>query len=69
MHHCGYYDESNIHTILKFPVISYPKYDIFKVIPLSDHDNVFILIEANQTIIAVDSKNQYYMTQRSKHMM
>ena len=47
---------------MKFSLISYPKYDILKVISLPDHDNVFILTEVDQTIIAVDSVNQHYMT-------
>ncbi|KYN18247.1 hypothetical protein ALC57_09440, partial [Trachymyrmex cornetzi] len=47
-----YYDEPNIHTILKFPLIFHPKYDILKVIPLPtlDHDNVLTLTEIDQTI-------------------
>ncbi|KYN10292.1 hypothetical protein ALC57_17578 [Trachymyrmex cornetzi] len=60
----AYYDELNIHTILKFPLISHPKYDILKVIPLPtpDHDNVFTLTEVDQPIIAIDNENQHYMT-------
>ncbi|KYN41601.1 hypothetical protein ALC56_03961 [Trachymyrmex septentrionalis] len=47
-----HYDESNIYTILKFPLISHPKYDILKIIslPVYNYNNIFTITEVDQTI-------------------
>lgn len=60
----AYYDDTNIYTILRFPLITYPKYKIMKVLPLPvhDHDNIFIFTEVNEPIIAISTDGPTYMT-------
>jgi len=52
MHHCAHYDEPNIH-VLKFPLISYPKYDILKVIPLSPQYVIYSLYNYSNSFTKV----------------
>ncbi|XP_067216243.1 uncharacterized protein [Linepithema humile] len=60
----AYYDNTNIYTILQFPLITFPKYKIIKIIPLPihDHDNIFVFTEVNQHIIAISTDRPTYMT-------
>lgn len=60
----AYFDNTNIYIILRFPLISYPKYKIIKVVPLPihDHDNIFVFTEVNQHIIAISTDGPTYMT-------
>lgn len=60
----AYYDNTNIFTIIKIPLITYPEYEIIKAIPLPTHkfNNTFIFIEVNQPIIAIDVDSRTYFT-------
>ncbi|XP_029664409.1 uncharacterized protein LOC115236231 [Formica exsecta] len=60
----AYYNNTNIFTIIKIPLIIYPEYDIIKATPLPTHkfNNTFIFIEVNQPIIAIDIDSRTYFT-------
>ncbi|XP_029659432.1 uncharacterized protein LOC115233261, partial [Formica exsecta] len=60
----AYYDNTNIFTIIKIPLITYPECEIIKAIPLPMHkfNNTFIFIEVNQPIIAIDVDSRTYFT-------
>jgi hypothetical protein len=59
----AYSDNVNIYTILIFPLISLPKYEILNVIPIPipNHDNIFTSIKVNNPLIAVDTERHTYI--------
>ena len=59
----AYCDHSHIYTILKFPLISIPKYEIQNVIPLPipDQNNTFSFIEVNHPLVAIDTVQRTYI--------
>jgi len=56
-------DKTNIYTILNFPLIAQPTYDLVNVIalPIHDHDNVFTATEINNNLIAIDRDKLTYL--------
>jgi len=56
-------DKTNIYTILRFPLIAQPTYDLVNVIalPVHDHDNVFTATEINNNLIAIDRDKLTYL--------
>jgi len=44
-----------VYTMLRFPLIAQPNYDLINIIalPVHDHSNIFIVREINNEIIAV----------------
>lgn len=59
----AYREGSIIFTVLRFPLISQPVYDIIKVTPLPtyDHKNIFTHAEINHEIIAVNREGLTYI--------
>jgi len=66
----AYYDNANIFIILRFPLITFPKYQIIKIIPfpVHNHDNIFIFTEVNQHIIMVNTDGPTYMTMTKENL-
>lgn len=60
----AYSDETNIYSILRFPLASLPNYEVLRVIPLPvyDHDDIFASIDSNTNWLAIDKERQYYIT-------
>ncbi|XP_024871226.1 uncharacterized protein LOC112454206, partial [Temnothorax curvispinosus] len=60
----AYYDKPNIYTIIKFPVVAYPVYDIIKTTPLPvpNHANIFTFLRTTHNILAIDKENHNYIT-------
>ncbi|XP_071643595.1 uncharacterized protein [Temnothorax longispinosus] len=60
----AYYDKPNIYTIIKFPVVAYPVYDIIKTTPLPvpNHANIFTFLRITHNILAIDKENHNYIT-------
>ncbi|XP_036144140.1 uncharacterized protein LOC118646024 [Monomorium pharaonis] len=60
----AYCDQINIYTILRFPLISMPKYEILSVIPLPipSQNNIFSFVEINNPLIAIDTEQRTYIT-------
>jgi len=58
-----YCDKTNIYTILRFPLIAQPTYDLINVIalPIHDYDNVFTATEINNNLIAIDKDKLTYL--------
>jgi len=56
-------DKTNIYTILHFPLIAQPTYDLVNVIalPIRDYDNVFTAMETNNNLIAIDRDKLTYL--------
>jgi len=56
-------DKTNIYTILRFPLIAQPTYDLVNVIalPIYDYDNVFTAMEINNNLIAIDRDKLTYL--------
>lgn len=54
----AYYNNANIFTIIRFPLITYPEYEIIKVMPLPTHknNNTFVFVEINQPVIESDKR-------------
>ncbi|KAL6419239.1 hypothetical protein ACFW04_013678 [Cataglyphis niger] len=60
----AFYDKGNVYTILTFPLITQPSYDIIKVITLpvpTHNNNTFIVTQINNNIIAVDKEKLTYL--------
>ncbi|KAL6416873.1 hypothetical protein ACFW04_014792 [Cataglyphis niger] len=61
---CAFYDKGNVYTILTFPLITQPSYDIIKIITLpvpTHNNNTFIVTQINNNIIAVDKEKLTYL--------
>ncbi|XP_024888575.1 uncharacterized protein LOC112465302 [Temnothorax curvispinosus] len=60
----AYCDGTNIYTIIQFPLITYPTYEIIRPISLPIHksEDIFIFVEINQQIIAIDTDTRTYCT-------
>jgi len=56
-------DKTNIYTILNFPLIAQPTYDLVNVIalPIHDYDYVFTATEVNNNLIAIDKDKLTYL--------
>jgi len=51
----AFYGKTNIYTILRFPLITQPTYDLNIIaLPIHDYDNVFIAMEINNNLIATE---------------
>jgi hypothetical protein len=59
----AYYDNSNIYTILVFPLIAYPTYEVIKITPVPIHNdhNVFTLLEPSHTLLGINRENHNYI--------
>jgi len=59
----AYFDNPSIFSILKFPVIGYPAYEIIKAIPLPVHnyDNIFTLIKITQPLLAINKQSHNFL--------
>ncbi|XP_077282357.1 uncharacterized protein LOC143908537 [Temnothorax americanus] len=59
----AYYDNSNIYTILAFPLIAYPMYEIIKITPVPVHNshNVFTFLEPSHTLLGINRENHNYV--------
>ncbi|XP_067204149.1 uncharacterized protein [Linepithema humile] len=55
---------NTVYCIIKFPLVSYPRYKLIKVIPLPifNHGTLFTFTEVNQHIIAVNLELASYVT-------
>jgi len=62
-------DKTTVYTILRFPLITQPIYDLINVIasPVHDYSNIFTAREINNEIIAIDREKLTYlkMTKRN----
>ena len=59
----AYYDKSNIFTILRFPLITQPTYNVINVIalPVFSQNNVMTETEIKNEIIALDKEELTYI--------
>lgn len=59
----AFYDKRNVYTILRFPLITQPSYDIINVItfPVPMNNNIFTVTEINNKIIAIDKEKLTYL--------
>ncbi|XP_024885827.1 uncharacterized protein LOC112463592, partial [Temnothorax curvispinosus] len=60
----AYYDNPNVYTILTFPIVTYPKYEIIRINPLPVHDreNIFVIPKTTYDLLAIDKENRNYVT-------
>ena len=58
----AYCDHMNIYTILRFPLIAQPTYDIINVIefPIPSNNNVYTYVKVNNKMIIVDKEKLKY---------
>jgi len=49
----AHYNYSSIYIILRFPIVTYPVYEIMKITPVSIHDsaNIFTLIKTTYYLL------------------
>lgn len=54
----AYYNKTHIYTILRFPSISQPSYEVINVIafPVPDYNNIFTVTDTKYNMIAVDKE-------------
>jgi hypothetical protein len=59
----AYYDNSNVYTVLTFPLVAYPTYEIVKIIPIPIHNdhNVFTLLEPSHALLGISRENHNYV--------
>jgi len=59
----AHYNYLSIYIILKFPIITYPVYEIIKITSVLIHDsaNVFTLIKITYNFLAIDKENRCYL--------
>ncbi|XP_071578018.1 uncharacterized protein [Temnothorax nylanderi] len=59
----AYYDKANVYTILAFPIVAYPIYDIIKITPIPIHynHNVFTLLEPSHALLGINRENHNYL--------
>lgn len=59
----AYFDDRDIVTIIRFPVIAYPTYKLIKAVPFPTYErtNVFSFIKINHPLIAIDKENHHYI--------
>ncbi|XP_020296243.1 uncharacterized protein LOC109861140 [Pseudomyrmex gracilis] len=57
-----YCKDSNIFTVVKFPLINSGSYNVYRVIPLPVHerDNVFAAVRVKHPVVAIDTNRQTY---------
>ncbi|XP_020297857.1 uncharacterized protein LOC109862274, partial [Pseudomyrmex gracilis] len=57
-----YCKDSNIFTVVKFPLINSGSYNVYRVVPLPVHerDNVFAVVQVNHSVVAIDTNCQTY---------
>jgi len=63
-------DKTTVFTVLRFPLIALPNYDIINVIalPVHDYSNIFTVGEVNSEIIAVDREKLTYLKMIRKEL-
>jgi len=56
-------DKTTLYTILRFPLIAQPNYDLINVIalPVHDYSNIFTAREVGNEVIAVDREKLTYL--------
>ena len=59
----AYFNSPFVYTILKFPMITQPEYDIVNVIPLPvhEHGNVFTIAKITHPTLGIDKANRHYL--------
>ena len=59
----AYYNDGNIFTILRFPLISHTQYEILNVVPLPvpNHGNMFTIVEIKNHLIAINIELRAYI--------
>jgi hypothetical protein len=59
----AYCDKATIYTVLRFPLISQPTYDIINIIefPTPSSNHVFTYIKIEKNIIAIDKEKLTYL--------
>ena len=60
----AYYDNTNVYTILTFPIVTYPNYEIVRTIPLPvyNNKNIFVIPKTTNTLLAINKENRNYLT-------
>lgn len=60
----AYFDNPAVYTILTFPVVTKPIYEVIRVTPLPVHDqnHIFTLLKITHTLLAIDKENDQYLT-------
>jgi hypothetical protein len=55
---------TNVYTILTFPIVTYPNYEIVRTIPLPvyNNKNIFVIPKTTNTLLAINKENRNYMT-------
>jgi len=63
-------DKTTIYTILRFPLIAQPNYDLINVIalPVHDYSNIFTTREIENEIIAVDREKLTYLKMTKREL-
>jgi hypothetical protein len=66
----AYFSSPCIYTIIKFPIVAYPTYDVIKAIPLPKHDynNVFAIIRITQPLAAISKSSHTYLQIEEKDL-
>ncbi|XP_011870440.1 PREDICTED: uncharacterized protein LOC105563446 [Vollenhovia emeryi] len=64
----AYYDAPYVYSILTFPLVAYPVYELLKItpLPIHSHANVFTLLKTTHTFLAIHKENNHY-TPLSEH--
>jgi len=59
----AHYNYPSIYIILRFPIVTYPVYEIIKItsVPIHDSANVFTLIKSTYHFPAIDKENHRYL--------
>ena len=66
----AYYDNHYVYSILTFPTVMYPKYDILKITPLPVHirENIFVMPKTINELLAINKDNRNYIILNEKDL-